>query len=89
MISDPSGFEGDGKFETPTGFTPLPAAAIQRTRAFSMRLRYKALLLFSVPLLIIIAGEVFNLPYTRGIGAFIVAGYILLGNLYGTDRFEK
>lgn len=53
-----------------------------------MRKRYKVLLLLLLPVVIIVGGAYFNIPHSGKVGFFIIIFYILLGNLYGTDKME-
>ena len=53
-----------------------------------MKKIYKAILLILLPFVVIIGGAIFHIPYSGTAGFFIIIFYIILGNLYGTDRFK-
>ncbi len=54
-----------------------------------MRIRYKALLLFLLPIFILIVGAIFDIPHYRLAAFLVFLFYIVLGNFYGQDWFKK
>lgn len=54
-----------------------------------MRIRYKVIILLLLPIFILVVGALFGIPHYRLAAFLVFLFYVLLGNFYGQDWFNK